>query len=119
MRAVLRNLESWTPTTTTTKKKKTSAFYDSEPPYAARVIRNYCKIYTVLGVSRTSCAVTDLKDFLSGAGQFKECIAVRGEQQKTGGAVVLQVRYVSVQIAAVHRKQNMYIMLYTYIMYIM
>ena len=36
MRAVLRNLESSTPTTT---KKKTSAFYDSEPPYAARVIK--------------------------------------------------------------------------------
>ena len=37
MRAVLRNLES---SVLTTKKKKPSAFYDSEPPYAARVIRN-------------------------------------------------------------------------------
>ena len=35
MRAVLRNLESCPLTT----KNKPSAFYDSEPPYAARVIR--------------------------------------------------------------------------------
>ena len=35
MRAVLRNLES---SALTTKKNKPSAFYDSEPPYAARVI---------------------------------------------------------------------------------
>ena len=35
MRAVLRNLES---STTTTNKNKPSAFYDSEPPYAARVM---------------------------------------------------------------------------------
>ena len=37
IRALLRNLKSWTLTTTTTKKK--SVFYDSEPPYAARVIK--------------------------------------------------------------------------------
>ena len=35
MRAVLCNLESCPPTT----KNKPSAFYDSEPPYAARVIK--------------------------------------------------------------------------------